>query len=160
MSYSISGDTLSMSLEAVSSGYLAIGFGSLDMSNADCTYLAFSNGVGMVEDGYSTSTVKPIAYSNSHTKITGASRNAGITSFKIERKLNPGIGKTYNIDPKSAVKMIWALGNSDTYEEHSKDGNLIVNFDKGTSSSSGKMPFGFVIILLILFLYKWNIKFN
>lgn len=153
LSYSISSDTLTMTLVASNSGYLAIGFGSLDMTNADCTYLAFSNGIGIVEDGYSTSEVKPTAYSTSHTKILSATRTGGVSTFKVERKLNPGLGKTYTIDPNSNVKMTWALGRSDTYDQHSNEGSVTVNFAKATSSSLGRMVFGLISILLMLFLY-------
>jgi DOMON domain len=150
MSYSIANDTISMTLIANNSGYLAIGFGSLNMNNADCTYLAFNNGVGIVEDGFSTSNGKPAAYAVSHTKIVSSIRTGGASTFKVERKLNPGLSKTYTIDPNSDVKMIWALGRSDTYDEHFKEGSLTVNFGKNITSSSKRLA---IVALIIVFLF-------
>ena len=151
LSYTISNDTITLSLKSSTKGFLGLGFGASTMAGSDITISYFaSNGTASIVNGLATGHALPDPLITPQiSKIINSSRNGNSTTFTLERKLNPGNNKSYIISTNGSTSMIWSLGESDELIHHQYRGVATVNF--GEASAEGK-KFEFFVLLCVLIL--------
>lgn len=153
LSYTISNDTITLSLSSSTTGFLGIGFGAATMAGSDITISYFtSNGTATTANGIATGHALPDPLITPQvSKIINSSRDGNSTSFTLERKINPGNNKSYIISTNGSTPMIWSLGASDELFHHQYRGIKNVNFGKG-SSEGRKVEFLTLLgVLLLIF---------
>jgi uncharacterized membrane protein len=129
-------------MEGRTSGWVAIGFDPENrMEGADMVFgWVTSSGTIRAVDAYATGPTGP------HPKDTdqggtsdilcfGGSESGGSTIIEFKRLLSTGDSKDKNIPTTGELKILWALGSSDDFDDqHSQRGAGTIDFGTGESS--------------------------
>ena len=130
-----SSDTIELTLQFYTQGYISIGFGS---SMADSQiYLAYKNSTNdfIVESTHASGHKVPTADSNQNVVFISGSRDSSKTIVTFQRKLNTGDSNDVAIVPGSSIPLIWAYGDDDTIKHHIAHGHTDVTFELSNSNS-------------------------
>jgi len=129
----IEGEYIYFGIKGHTYGWVAIGFNPSDkMKDADIVFAWIKAGIVGIDDQYSTGETGP------HTSDTelggtfdiedyGGQEAEGWTTIEFKRKLNTGDSYDYAIVPGEEVKVMWAIGLSDSsYMKHIKMGIITI----------------------------------
>lgn len=126
-------DTIRITLEANSQGFIGLGFGS-QMAGTNIILLYKENGNFVAKDTTASGHVVPTSHTIQNVVLIEGTRNTSWTTATFERKLNTGASEDYTITPFSPTPLIWALGSSDTLIKHVNYGSTIHTFLQCDSS--------------------------
>lgn len=160
----VEGDHIFIALEAKTTGWVAIGFGSIKMAGADMIIgWVDSDGDASVFDSHSGEGRK-------HPKDTekggtedildfGGTENNGWTIIEFQRLLKTGDSKDNDIPVKGEIDIIWAMGSDDDFDSsHGRYGAGTINIATGEAEEK-EIPIlwpyhAFFMILGFIFMLK------
>jgi len=132
-------DTIEITLEFYTQGYIAIGFGTT-MINSQI-YLAYKTPTGgfTVESVHAGSHTVPIADPIQNLEFMFGTRDSKKTAVTFRRKLNTENSQDVIILTGTPVHLIWAYGADDTLQPHIAHGLHQVTFNNSEINSLKKI---------------------
>ena len=123
-----SSDTIELTLQFYTQGYVAIGFGTT-MANSQI-YLAYktSTGAFTVESTHAAGHTSPTPDANQNLVFVSGTRDSLKTVVTFQRKLNTGDSTDVAILTGSSTPLIWAYGSDDSIKHHVAHGQVDVTF--------------------------------
>jgi hypothetical protein len=163
--WTLSGDSITFGLEAKTTGWVSIGFGSSVMSGADMVIgWVDSQGSVTVIDSYTQegSRQHPADTNQGGTDDIlefGGSENNGWTRIEFKRLLATGDNKDQNIPNDGKIEIIWATGNGDNFnDQHNQRGAGTINLATGEAEEDDipvLWPFHAILMVLgFIFMLK------
>eukprot|EP00357_Protocruzia_adherens_P010652 CAMPEP_0115008406 /NCGR_PEP_ID=MMETSP0216-20121206/21901_1 /TAXON_ID=223996 /ORGANISM="Protocruzia adherens, Strain Boccale" /LENGTH=859 /DNA_ID=CAMNT_0002375823 /DNA_START=310 /DNA_END=2889 /DNA_ORIENTATION=+ len=118
-------------MEAQTTGFLALGFGTTSLTNVDLIWGSVnSSGVGSINDYWSTSASSQVADTSdggsSNVTLTDSSESGGKTSLTFRRALNTGDSKDTVIS-MGDNPIVWAIAKSGAADPEALDLNGNIN---------------------------------
>ena len=123
-----SADTIQLTLQFYTQGYIAIGFGTT-MANSQI-YLAYKTSSGfLVQSTHAAGHTAPTPDPVQNLHVVAADRDSQKTVVTFTRKLNTGNSQDVAINTGVATDLVWAYGSDDSIKHHVAHGYQSVTFN-------------------------------
>lgn len=121
-------DTISLTLQFYTQGYISIGFGTT-MTNSQI-YLAYQSSTGdfIVQSTHASGHVVPTPDPVQNLQVVSASRDSEKTVVTFNRKLDTGNSQDVTLSVGVPTDLIWAYGLDDSLVHHVAHGYQSVTF--------------------------------
>jgi len=128
MRWSVVGSDLSVTLSAVTSGWVAVGFKpTVGMQNANFIIGYVSGGTAVIEDNFGTSPSEHVADTIQNVTNKSGSEAGGITEISFQIPLNSGDAQDQPLAVGESCNIILAHGPADNFtSEHTSVGSVTI----------------------------------
>lgn len=133
LSWTVVGDTVWFGIRATTTGWVALGIDpQIAMSGADMVFGWVSGGKATVLDRYSAGMFGPHPDDTSlggtmDILSSGGSEQTGTTTLEFSRKRVTGDVYDKPVPASGTLKVIWAIGNTDSISLHTAKGSATIN---------------------------------